>query len=97
MQRSDIVQLISDSLNRVLSAENLVLAHPVEESTPLVGGSVLDSLGLVELVVEVEQRLRRDHGADVTLADERAMSQRRSPFRTVGTLADYVGELIGER
>lgn len=95
--RSDLIQLISDALIQVLAADKIPAPAVVDEMTPLVGGAVIDSLGLVEVIMEVEQRLRRDHGADVTLADERAMSQRHSPFRTVGTLADYAALLLSER
>ncbi|MBU0983648.1 MAG: acyl carrier protein [candidate division Zixibacteria bacterium] len=59
-------------------------------------GSKLDSLGLVNLIVGTEQRLQDRFGVAVTIADERAMSQKNSPFRTVGTLADYVELLLGE-
>ncbi len=57
----------------------------------------LDSLGLVNLIVAVEQRIQEDFGVTVTLADERAFSQRQSPFRTIATLASYIGGLIEER
>jgi len=61
------------------------------ETAPLFGSEgVLDSLGLVSLIVAVEQALDESLGVAVTLADERAVSQRASPFRTIGTLADYV-------
>jgi hypothetical protein len=33
--------------------------------------------------------VREQFGGSLVLADERAMSQTRSPFRTVGSLADY--------
>jgi len=52
-------------------------------------GSPLDSLGLVSLLIEVEEGLR-DAGLEISLSDERAMSQRHSPFRTVQTLAAYI-------
>ncbi len=97
MQRADLTRLIADALIGVLAADQIEPPAVVDESTPLVGGAVIDSLGLVEVILEVEQRLRRDHGADVTLADERAMSQRHSPFRTIGTLADYAAVLLAER
>ena len=97
MQRAKITELIAETLTRVLAAEELPPPDRVDDSTPLVGGAVIDSLGLVELIVEIEQRLRRDHGAAVTLADERAMSQKHSPFRTIGTLADYIESLLEER
>jgi D-alanine--poly(phosphoribitol) ligase subunit 2 len=39
--------------------------------------------------VALEQALEREHTISVSLADEHALSQRRSPYRTVGTLAAY--------
>lgn len=94
MDRSIAVQVVIESLREVLefadSAENLTL----DDTTTLVGqDAVLDSLGVVSLIVEVEQRLDTEHGVLVTLANDRAMSQRNSPFRTVGVLADYICEL----
>jgi acyl carrier protein len=63
----------------------------MDESTYLIGpGSLLDSLGLVRLIVDLEQRLQDEYGISLTLADERAMSQKNSPFRTVQSLAGYI-------
>lgn len=56
-------------------------------------GSPLDSLGLVGLLVDIEDALR-DGGHDVSLSDSRAMSQARSPFRSVPTLVAYIDELL---
>ena len=58
--------------------------------------SVLDSLGLVTLIVEVEDRLRSDHGISLTLANDRAMSQTKSPFLTVQTFSEYIGSVLGD-
>jgi len=57
---------------------------------------VLDSLGLVTLIVAVEQGIEDELGLVVSLADERAMSQKNSPFRTIGTLADYIVKVSQE-
>ncbi len=54
----------------------------------------LDSLGLVSLIVAVEQSVENELGATVTLADEKALSQRNSPFRSVSTLAEYIQQLL---
>jgi acyl carrier protein len=54
----------------------------------------LDSLGLVNFIVAVEERLSKELGAELVLADSRAMSQKSSPFRTVKSLVDYVGQLL---
>jgi acyl carrier protein len=55
---------------------------------------VLDSLGLVNLIVAVEQAIEDEFDESITLADEKAVSQRNSPFRTVGSLIDYVDVLL---
>ncbi len=57
--------------------------------------SPLDSLGLVALLMDVEEGLQR-LGCDLNLSDERAVSQTRSPFRTVGSLVAYIGTLARE-
>ena len=70
----------------------------IGEETRLIGHeAILDSLGLVSLVVEVEQHLADDLEVTLILADERAMSQKRSPFRSIGALADYVCDLVTEQ
>lgn len=77
--------------------EQLEKKIPVElgADAPLYGrGAALDSLGLVSLVVTVEQSLADEFGIDLKLASERALAQRSSPFRTIGTLADYAEQLI---
>lgn len=60
-------------------------------------GSDVDSLGLIELVVAVEEQVEEQLGLSVTLVDERALSQEVSPFSTMGTLVDYVVQLGEEQ
>ena len=60
-------------------------------ATPLVGrASVLTSLELVTFILEVETRLEEECGLRMTLADDRAFSRSRSPFRTPSTLMEYI-------
>ena len=67
------------------------------EDTNLMGpGASLDSFELVVLVLSVESKVAYEFDVVVTLADEKAMSQRSSPFRTVATLANYIVHLIEE-
>ena len=56
----------------------------------------LDSLGLVNLIVATEEQLEDQLGVSLTLASEKAMSQKNSPFRTVGTLTEYIAQLMEE-
>ena len=52
-------------------------------------------MGLVTLITGVESFLEEEHQIDVTLVSEDAFSRRRSPFRTIDALADYILELSG--
>lgn len=90
-----ICELVVECLEEVLAERGDGATLSLGPDTRLLGAdSVLDSLGLVALIVDVEDRLRSSHGASVTLADERAMSQTRSPFRTVQTLAAYIDMVL---
>lgn len=54
----------------------------------------LESIDVVTLIMEVEDQVKAEFGTSITIADDRAMSQENSPFLTVGTLTDYVAELL---
>lgn len=54
----------------------------------------LESIDVVTLIMEVEDQIKSEFGASITIADDRAMSRENSPFLTVGTLTDYVAELL---
>lgn len=60
------------------------------------GNSVLDSLGLVNLIVAIEENLAEEFDTNITITSEKAMSRRVSPFLNVGTLTDYVTEILKE-
>ncbi len=64
--------------------------EPAPETVLFGRGSRLDSLGLVNLIVAIEGALADDLDVEITLADEKAMSQASSPFRTVDTLVDFI-------
>ena len=65
------------------------------EDTVILGPqAVLDSLGLVHLIVSLEQLVNDEMHTEITLADERAMMMDSSPFRTVRTLAAFIESLL---
>jgi acyl carrier protein len=83
-----------DSINEQSDPEKQIV-KAVE--TALYGAnSVLDSLRLVSLVVAVEREIEQESGVSLVLASERAMSQRRSPFLSIGSLAEYIEQLLSE-
>jgi len=56
-------------------------------------GAALDSLALVNLVMGAEQHILEMADVEIVLASEAAMSRKRSPYRSVGALADYAVEV----
>lgn len=56
--------------------------------------SKLDSMGLVNFIMDVEDRIQDHFKLELTLADDKAMSQIRSPFRTIASLVEYIEVLI---
>jgi len=59
-------------------------------------GNGLDSMGLVQFIVMVEERIEDLTSVGLTLATDKAMSRRSSPFATMQTLADYITECLAE-
>jgi acyl carrier protein len=81
-----------------LNPQGGTLPEDLTEETSLFGrNGILDSLSLVSLIVGVEQGIEDELGVSVVLADEKAMSQKHSPYRTIGALAEYASGLIKEQ
>ncbi len=77
-----------DVVNRQLPASRRLRKSP---DTVLVGiGGVLDSLGVVNFVLALEERAARE-GAAVTLLQEDMLGEE-SPLRTVARVAQYLAE-----
>ena len=94
---SAYVQLIINTLNEMGQLEDKPELMNANEKTKLLGGSgILDSLGVVFLISELEDQLVDMGHDEVVLADEKAMSQSTSPFRNVESLANYINKLIQE-
>lgn len=97
VDREQIVSLIIQTVKDIDPPALADKADGLSDETQLFGKEGLfDSLGLVALIVDVEQGLADASGVAVTLGDDRAMSQSHSPFRSVGSLADYAMTLISE-
>jgi acyl carrier protein len=91
-----------DTLALVYAAIDEVNAQAVDgkllEKSPdadLLGGERrVDSLTFVNLVVAIEEQIQDKTGKSVVLVDEDSMALQDQPFRTVGTLAQYVQRVV---
>lgn len=57
-------------------------------------GGVFDSMGLVNFLTTVEEKLEDDLGAMVSLTSEKAVSRKVSPFASVRALTGFIQEEI---
>jgi acyl carrier protein len=92
-----IVQLVQRSVDEINEELEDSLKLTMDPQAIFYGeGARVDSITLVSLIVAIEENLRREFGLSVTLANEKAMSMERSPFRTLGTIIDYVTAVVSE-
>ena len=85
---------VIDELNQLRPTEEY-LEKDLE--TPLAGDfGRLDSAGLINLIVVTEQKAAEELGRPILLTDDRTMSQISQVFRSLGTLADYIQQLLNE-
>lgn len=77
-----------------VSAISGVPTGTLSESTPLLGGkTLLNSRGLVELLVALEEFSEEKLHVQFDWTSDSAMSTNRSIYRTVGSLADHITSL----
>src|SRR6266576_3537165 len=83
-----------DELNNQLAKGVQIEKSP---DAPLYGASgKLESLDFVTFIMEVEDKINGEFGTDITIADENLLSTEKSPFSTLGTLIEYLQDLLKE-
>lgn len=94
MDRQQLTKMMTELLQATLDDQNehdKVVATP---SLPLVGeNAAITSIRLVSFIADLETMLASDHGLNLTLVSEQALSRQKSPFRSVDALVEYILEL----
>jgi acyl carrier protein len=96
MDRQEITKLVIEAVSDYLeSQDDDGASTEIEQNTMLFGDfSVLDSLGLVSVIVDIETQIRERGFDGITLTSDEVITRTQSPFRTVLTLVDFIDELI---
>jgi acyl carrier protein len=93
MKLEKAINTLLDVINSYFETQGIMLK--AMKDTALFGKeSVLDSMGLVNVIVDIESHFL-DEDLEISLISESAMSQRKSPFRTIETLAEFIIEQLG--
>jgi acyl carrier protein len=54
----------------------------------------LDSMAILDLILEIEDSIQKEFGQYVQVADDTMMDSIKTPFKTVGTLIDFLEKKI---
>ena len=87
----DLIYLAIDELNETSDNDPIIKSATTAHYG---ASSSLDSVDLVNLLLSVEELLEDELGVEIVIANEKALSQKNSPFKTVETLAQYLTDEI---
>jgi len=89
------LNLIYDAVDEInaLGEDEITIGKAPETLLMSEEGGV-DSLTFVNLIVAIEQRIMDQTGDPAILVTEEAMTLESHPFRTVGSLADYIATML---
>lgn len=83
-----------DEVNEQLSDDQQLEKTP---ETVLLGNSgKLESIDLVNILVATEDYLEEEFSMPISITDEKAVSEKNSPFTTIETLSDFISDLLKE-
>lgn len=92
-----IKKIVRETYIEILGSIDINIEKPrnISDDTPIYGSNgYLDSLGLINLVVALEGKIRDTFKTSLTLVNETAMSTVSSPFRDVKALTNYIYSLL---
>lgn len=97
MNRDEIINIVLNCLRAICRMKAISETEPFNESTLLIGSeaAILDSLGAVMLLVQVEEALNTACDTQTALVQRLVMDDLGS--ETVGSLSDRVLSIIGDR
>ncbi len=94
VDKNKIQEIVSDIVQN--NTENLGLGLIDENTLLLTEGSLIDSLTLVSIIVDIETVLSENFNKDISLSDDNAMQRKISPYKNIKTLVDYIIELMNQ-
>lgn len=93
MKKETIKEIVISSIKNYINEQGG--DSTVDKNTPLIGNArLLDSMGLVNVLVDIETAFL-DEDVEISLTSETAMSGRISPFRSVGSLCNFIARQLG--
>jgi hypothetical protein len=93
MKDIDTLEIIYKAIDAI--NEELSLSIVKDPETRLFGSKgTLDSIGLVNFITIIEELVEKETGKYITVANEAAMQEASSPFKSVAALEKHVNALV---
>lgn len=92
-----VIEALKEGLDSSSEEQRKTAINNADESTRLFGGEgLLDSMGVVILLSDLEDKLEDEYDVMISLASDSAMSKTRSPFRNIKSLANFIVTSVEE-
>ncbi len=91
----NVILKVCIELNEQL--KNKIDINQGEDAVLFGNNGVLDSLGFINLIVSIESEIEEKYGQNLTLIDGNSISQEESHFKTIGTFAAYITDLLTQQ
>ncbi len=88
--QEEILKLLTDCFQETMGHRSV----PGVEDVLFGPDGLLDSMDLVNFAAEVEEVVNEKYGTDIIVADARALSGTRSPFRSLSALSEFCIEQL---
>jgi hypothetical protein len=87
-----MLKIIQKSLIEINKDLELEEFYTISSFTPIY--ELIDSISLLDLILELEANIKLAYNRYIQVADEFSMDDEKTPFKTVGTLEVFLKELI---
>lgn len=94
--KEQLLTIIEQSFAEINETREQDKHIPFSENAALYGpSSLLDSVDLVNLLLAIEERIEDEMDITFTIASEKALSLKHSPFKSVSSLCTYLLDELG--
>jgi len=94
-EKKEIETLVIETVRQLAADFDYPALREPSTATALYGdGGPLDSMDLVNLIADLEGAVAMHFGVTISLTDEKAMSAKNSPYRSIASMADAIEERI---
>lgn len=95
IRKAQVIEIIKSALEELNERLDEGKKLTYSEDIRLIGsGASICSLDFIAFIAAIEELAAEKLGKDIHIVSDRAFSMERSPFQNIGTLTEFVAELV---